>query len=139
MDDETFLQQFEACVIPQTQFHHREHLKVAYIYLRRHSLEEAVKKVRVGINAINKAHRVPDAPDRGYHETITQAWLRLVDMTLREYGPAETADGFLNQHPQLLEKKALRLFYSKDLMMSAKAKAEFVEPDLTRLPSSMRR
>jgi hypothetical protein len=136
MDDVTFLKLFETCTLPQTQFHHREHLKVAYIYLRRHGLAEALDKVRAGINAINTAHRVPDAPDRGYHETITQAWVRLVDVTLREYGPAETADGFLDQHPQLLEKKALRLFYSKELMMSPKAKAEFVEPDLTRLPGS---
>jgi hypothetical protein len=136
MDDEIFLQQFEMCVLPQTQFHHREHLKVAYIYLRRHGLADALKKIRAGINAINTAHRVPDAPDRGYHETITQAWVRLVDMTLREYGPAETADNFLDQHPQLLEKKALRLFYSKELMMSPRAKAEFVEPDLTQLPAS---
>jgi hypothetical protein len=136
MDDEIFLQQFETCVLPQTQFHHREHLKVAYIYLRRHGLADALKKVRTGINAINIAHRVPDAPDRGYHETITQAWVRLVDMTLSEYGPAETADSFLDQHPQLLEKKALRLFYSKEVMMSARAKKEFVEPDLTQLPAS---
>jgi hypothetical protein len=136
MDDVTFLRQFEDCTLPQTQFHHREHLKVAYIYLRRHGLADALKKVRAGINAINMAHRVPDAPDRGYHETITQAWVRLVDMTLREYGPAETADSFLDQHPQLLEKKALRLFYSKELLMSPKAKAEFMESDLTRLPAS---
>ena len=136
MDDATFLRQFEDCTLPQAQFHHREHLKVAYIYLRRHGLADALKKVRAGINAINMAHRVPDAPDRGYHETITQAWVRLVDMTLREYGPAETADSFLDQHPQLLEKKALRLFYSKELLMSPKAKAEFMESDLTRLPAS---
>jgi len=36
----------------------------------------------------------------------------------------------------LSQKKVLRLFYPRDLFMSPKAKAEFVEPDLTTFPRS---
>jgi hypothetical protein len=67
---------------------------------------------------------------------MTQAWLRLVQLTLCEYGPAETADVFFEQNPQLSQKKVLRLFYSRELFMSPRAKAEFLEPDLTALPRS---
>jgi hypothetical protein len=67
---------------------------------------------------------------------MTQAWMRLVYLTLCEYGPAENADAFYDQNPQLSQKKVLRLFYSRDLFRSPRAKAEFVEPDLTPLPKS---
>ena len=95
-----------------------------------------MEKVRLGIKAYNAANHVPEGPDRGYHDTVTCAWVTLVHMTLCEYGPAETADGFLDEHPELAEKKSLRLFYSRELMMSPRAKAEFVEPDLAPLPRS---
>jgi len=67
---------------------------------------------------------------------MTQAWMRLVYLTLCEYGPTETADSFYELNPQLSQKKVLRLFYSRDLFMSPRAKTEFVEPDLAPLPTS---
>jgi hypothetical protein len=90
--------------------------------------------VRDGIKALNAAQKVPEGPDRGYHETMTQAWMRLVQASLLEYGPAESADSFYDQNPQLSEKKVLRLFYSRKLLMSPHAKTAFVEPDLATLP-----
>lgn len=134
LDDETFLSRFEAGTFPLEQWHHREHIKTAYLYLLEHPFETAVERMRTGIRALNAAHGVPDELTRGYHETMTQAWMRLVHVTLCEYGPAPSADEFFEQHPQLAEKKVLRLFYSRERMMSAEAKARFVEPDLAPLP-----
>ena len=136
IDDESFLAEFEACRWPLEQWHHREHIKVAYLYLRRYSFEAAANRIRERIKAHNAAHQIPEGPAMGYHETMTQAWLRLVHRTLREYGPAESADDFFDQQPQLSQKKVLRFFYSREVMMSARAKAEFVEPDLAPLPRS---
>ena len=62
--------------------------------------------------------------------------MRLVYLTLCEYGPAETADSFYEQHPQLSQKKVLRLFYSRNLFMSPQAKVKFLEPYLAPLPLS---
>jgi hypothetical protein len=134
MSDEAFLRQFEDCTFPVEQFHHREHIKVAYLYLRTHSLDGAVTKVREGIKRYNACHKVPEAIDRGYHETITLAWIRLVHFTMCEYGVVESADAFFEQHPELSQTKTLRLFYSRDQIMSAEAKAAFVPPDLTNFP-----
>lgn len=136
ISDEDFLKQFEAGVWPFEDWHHQQHIKVAYLYLRRYPFEKAMTQMREKIRAYNISHNVPDLPTRGYHETMTQAWMRLVYLTLCEYGPAETADDFYAQNPQLSEKKTLRLFYSHDLLMSSPAKAEFVEPDLAPLPRS---
>ena len=137
-NDETFLEKFEAGCWPLEQWHHREHIKVAYLYLRRYPFETAWSRMREKIQAHNAVHRVPDLPTRGYHETMTQAWMRLVYVTLCEYGPAGTADEFYEQHPQLSQTKVLRLFYSRDLFMSPRAKIEFVLPDLAPFPKSQK-
>jgi len=139
IDDEDFLRRFEAATWPLEDWHHRQHIKVAYLYLLRYPFETAVVHMREKIKALNIAHHVPELPTRGYHETMTQAWMHLVYLTLCEYGPAESADEFLEQNPQLVEKKVLRLFYSRDLFMSGTAKGEFVEPDLSPLPRSRKR
>jgi hypothetical protein len=136
MNDDVFLAEFEAGRLPLEQWHHREHIKIAYLYLRGHSFESALERIREKIKGHNKVHKIRNLPTSGYHETMTQAWLRLVQLTLCEYGPAETADVFFEQNPQLSQKKVLRLFYSRELFMSPRAKAEFLEPDLTALPRS---
>ena len=136
LDDQTFLRQFEAGTFPLNQWHHREHIKIAYLYLCAHPFEVAIERMRTGIRALNAAHRVPDELTRGYHETMTQAWMRLVEVTICEYGPAGSADEFFELNPQLAEKKVLRLFYSRERIMSAEAKAKFVEPNLAPMPRS---
>lgn len=136
--DDQFLVEFEACRWPLEQWHHQQHVKAAYLYLCRYPFDAAMDRIRERIKAHNAAHNVPEGPAAGYHETMTQAWMRLVYLTLCEYGPAETADIFYEQHPQLSQKKVLRFFYSRDLFMSPQAKAEFVEPDLAPLPRSLK-
>jgi hypothetical protein len=136
MDDDDFVAQFESCEFPFEQWHHRAHVKLAYIYLIRFGFADASRKLREGIRAYNAANKIPDEPTRGYHETLTMFWLRIIEMTVQEYGPSATADEFFEFHPQLSQKKINRLFYSSDLFMSARAKKEFVEPDLTSLPKA---
>ena len=138
MTDEEFLCQFEAGCWPLEQWHHKQHIQLAYLYLRRYPFNDAMTRLREKIKAHNAAHQVPEGPASGYHETMTSAWLSLVYVTLCEYGPADNADAFYERSPQLSEKKLLRLFYSRDLFMSPEAKVSFVTPDLAPLPQSRR-
>jgi ribosomal protein S18 acetylase RimI-like enzyme len=133
-DDEHFVTEFEALRWPLERWHHRDHVKLAYLYLIRYGLAEAAEQLRDGIKAHNAARGIVDSPTGGYHETMTQAWLRLINVVLCEYGPAESADAFCEAHPELSQVKTLRLFYSRERFMSARAKSEFVEPDLAPLP-----
>jgi len=129
MNDDEFLAAFEACTLEE--FHHRDHIKVTYLYLRRHPLDEAIAKVRTGLQALAVAWGAPvDDLEKGYHETMTQAWVQLVHLTLRDCGVAESADAFCDQQPQLMQKTRLQLFYSHERLMTWKAKREFVDPDL---------
>jgi hypothetical protein len=136
--DEEFVAAFEAHWWPLDKWHHRDHIRLAYLYLKAMPFEAAVAKIREGIRAHNATHGITDAPTSGYHETMTVAWMRLVELALREYGPEDSGEAFCEAHPELMQKKTLRLFYSKDLFMSARAKAEFVEPDLAPLPRARR-
>lgn len=137
--DVEFLQQFESRAWPLSEWHHRDHVRLAYLLLREGTFEQAAERIRRGIRAHNAAHGVTDTPTSGYHETMTLAWLRLVETILLEYGPEATADAFCDAHPELMQKKSLRLFYSRERFMSAEAKVRFVEPDLAPLPRSQRR
>ena len=72
MNDDEFLAAFEARTLEE--FHHRDHIKVAYLYLRQHPLDEAITKVRAGLQALALAWNAPvDKLEEGYHETMTQA------------------------------------------------------------------
>ena len=138
VNDDAFIARFEQQGFSLDQWHHREHIKIAYLYLLQSPLDEATERLKSGIKALNARHKVPDALDRGYHETMTQAWMRLVHCTLCEFGSAETADAFVDKHTQLLSKRALLFFYSRDRIMSAESKRGFIEPDLAPLPVSAR-
>ena len=136
--DEAFLRAFEDCTLPFEQWKHRAHLKVAYLYLRSFPFEEALTKARQNIQRYNAATNTPENRERGYHETMTVAWLRLVHGALERSGPAASADEFLERDAPLLDSRALRCFYSRDRLISWQAKAEFVEPDLAPLPRSLK-
>ncbi|MGV3720388.1 MAG: hypothetical protein ACO1SX_05700 [Actinomycetota bacterium] len=134
MTDQELLRAFESCTLPFAEWNHRAHVRVAYLYLRAHDLDEATRRMRAGILRFNAANHVPESPDRGYHETVTRAWLHLVWLTLSERGPEETSEQFLDRESQLCARRALLFFYSRDRIMSPEARAGFVEPDLSPLP-----
>ncbi len=134
MDDERFLARFEACEIPLEEWNHRAHLRVAWTYLNRHGLEAGTDLMRAGIQRFNAAKRIEDGLDHGYHETLTMAWLRILDAMMRTHGPEADATAFLDKHTQLSSKVLLRLYYTRDRILSWDAKRRFVEPDLAPLP-----
>jgi hypothetical protein len=136
--DRQFLRSFENGTLPFAEWHHRAHLKVAYLYLRELAFDEALARARTNIQRYNAATNTPETLERGYHETMTVAWMRLVEFTLSEYGPAASADEFLAAQEHLANRKALRFFYSRDRLRSWQAKGDFVEPDITPLPRSTR-
>ena len=133
MNDEAFLAAFEACALEE--FHHRDHIKITYLYLRHHPLHESITKVTLGLQNLAVAWKAPvDDLEKGYHETMTQAWVRIVHATLADFGPAENSDIFCDRNPQLMDKTRLQLFYSRERLMTWEAKRTFVEPDLAQFP-----
>jgi len=136
MNDETFLARFEACDFGPDEWTHRDHIKLAYLELITHDFDTALERVRHGIKRLNASHETPETLTRGYHETITHAWLKLVHFTIEQYGRETSADAFCDAHPELSQSKILRFFYSRERIISEDAKATIIEPDLAPFPAA---
>lgn len=139
MNDEELLHDFEDCSLPRDKWTHRCHVKIAYLFLRQFPFEEAVARMRTGIQRYNGAHSVVEGPTTGYSETTTRAFLQLISAAIHaceDTLPTFTAESFCEAHPQLMTKKALRFFYSPAVLKSPAAKTYFLEPDLAPLPRS---
>ncbi|MCA9118734.1 MAG: hypothetical protein H6822_04655 [Planctomycetaceae bacterium] len=137
MNDDELLEAFVSCKLPFEQWTHRAHVRVAYIYASRHGFRSALDQVRTRIKAYNKATGTPEAIDRGYHETMTRAFMTLIFAANRRTGPHASSDEFCEAHPELLTKLVLREHYSRERIMTWEAKQDFVEPDLRPLPKSL--
>jgi hypothetical protein len=126
LSDDEFLARFEAHALEE--FPHRDHLRVAFAYARRGGLEAAVD----GARRIRGFAEALGAPGK-YHETMTVGWARLVG-SRAVAGQPLPFPAFLAAHPELLRRDLLSAHYSRELLFSERARAAFVEPDLTPLP-----
>lgn len=132
MDDATLLTRFEDAAIPRSEWTHRAHVRMAYLYLRAHPFDEALARIRAGIQKLNAANGVHD----GYHETVTVAFATLIaDAMARTQSPSlTTSDGFCDAHDDLFAKDLLLRHYSRERINSDEARAMFVAPDNCPLP-----
>lgn len=126
---------FEQGAVPKAEWTHRAHLLVGLWYASRLPEADALGVVRAGILQLNGAHGVPTTPTRGYHETITRAYLRLIaGFVAEDVG----LDGWAARAERLLarygEKDCLLRYYTRDRLMSSEARFGWVEPDLRPLP-----
>ncbi len=134
LDDASLWPAFTRSRLPEPEWKHRTHLRVAFLHLARFGLEEAHLRMRVGIIRLNQAHGLEETAERGYHETLTHVWLSLA-LAAREFGPREAgSDAFVDAHPELLEKSAPLRFYTRETLLSLRARAVLVPPDLAPLP-----
>jgi hypothetical protein len=130
MDDRELLERFEAGTIPRAEWTHAVHLRVAYLYVSQRPFDEAVDRMSCGIRRLNEAIGVVNGPDSGYHETITQAWLRVIRARVEASNEPMTSDAFLERHADMLDKRMLLRFYTRDVINAPAARFEFVPPDV---------
>ena len=129
MTDQEFVDQFETCRLPADQFHHRQHLRLARLYLIRYGEQHAA--VRIG-EAIRRYAAHLGKSDK-YHETMTIAWLRLTAAAMRRF-PNVSFEELLELSPDLTDKATLENYYSPELLRSDAARLQFVPPDRNPLP-----
>ncbi len=126
---------FVDCSLPHVWWTHRAHLTVTLWYATHHPPERALELMREGIHRLNAAHGLVPAPTRGYHETITRLYMRVVGRFVRE----ELPEGDWATRANLLfERYGARhlplRYYTQALLMSPAARAGWVPPDLEPLP-----
>ena len=76
---ESFVRAFEDGSLPKSEWTHSRHLVMALWYIRREGWERATVLIREGIQRYNRAQDNPN----GYHETITLAWVAVIDKFLQ--------------------------------------------------------
>jgi hypothetical protein len=136
--DEELLDRFENRALVHEQWNHRAHLRVAYLYASRNDLDSSVAKMRSGLLRLNASHKAPDTLKRGYHETITIAYMRLIHALVSRGGAADSSTAFCESYPALLDRRLLSRFYSDERLWTYAAKQVYVQPDLTPLNTSNR-
>jgi hypothetical protein len=131
MTDEEFIVSFESCTLPKEQWRHREHVRMAWIYLKTYSFSEALERARVGIQRYNHCTGVA----RGYRETETCFFMRYIASRISESG-AGSFEEFCCSAPELFDgaNAPRKRFYSDELWRSPGTWDSFVEPDLQPLP-----
>jgi hypothetical protein len=136
MNDDELWDAFVSATLPEKDWTHQGHLRVAWLYSRRHPLDEAHVLMRVGIIRLNKTHGLVETAARGYHETITRVWLAVVRSLMNEVR-AESSLAFVEACGDRLARDALLRHYSRERLMSVEARARYVDPDVSPLPASV--
>ena len=132
LEEDALLEAFESCRLPAAQFHHADHIRLAWIYLGRMSEAEATARIEGSIRQFAAHNGVSEK----YHHTITLAWMRLVAAARRAAPSAQGFEAFAEQHRELFDVKALSNYYSLERLGSTQAKLEWAEPDLRPLPDA---
>ena len=127
MTDEDLLDAFERGVEPEGGFHHAQHVRVAWLYLRSSPLPEALLRFTSTLRAFAAAQGSPDL----YHETITVAFMLVIAERAGDPDAPSTWDGFAARNPDLLAWKpsVLDRYYRSETLWSDRAKRGFVMPD----------
>jgi putative AlgH/UPF0301 family transcriptional regulator len=131
VSDRAFRAAFEECDLSPSDFDHRGHVRLAYVYLAEHDDESAAHLVRKALVDFLRYHGIDPSK---YHETMTRAWLLAVRHFMESGGPTSSSAGFIEANPELLDSRIMLSHYSADLLFSERARTEFVEPDLDGIP-----
>jgi len=130
MDDPAFLEPLNEALSTPGRFGHREHLRLAWRYLRATDPRTAECWMGTSIRCVAAAHGTPEK----YHETLTVAWTRLVAAHL---GASHGSDfeEFIAANPGLLDRQLPQRHFSPATIGCDRARREWVEPDLAPLPA----
>lgn len=129
MTDDEFITSLEDCTLSNESFHHADHVRMAFLYLRRYPALEALQRFSASLArfaaSMGKADR--------YHETITWAFLFIIRERVARAAQQQTWTEFASENPDLLNWKdkdnVLKRYYREETLASALARSTFVFPD----------
>ena len=122
---------FQARTLPHGEWTHQAHLSVGLWHVHRFGAREALDRLREGIRRLNDSHGMPNTESRGYHETITRAYVTILAGYLAScHGKPLAASVTALLASRAAEKDYPLRFYSKERLMSLEARAAWIEPDL---------
>jgi hypothetical protein len=124
------LARFEDCTFPASEFHHAQHVQVAWEYLREEASPiDALRRFTANLRRFADHHGASAV----YHETITWAYLILIHERMLVDPSADWA-AFREANPDLFTWKPsiLERYYTNETLYSDRARRVFVMPDKTK-------
>src|SRR5437870_10220589 len=101
MSDEEFIRTFEAAAFPAEHFHHKEHVRVVWLYLQRLSVLETLARFSEGLKRFAAANGKTNL----YHETITWAYVFLIHERMQRHGREQGWAEFVARNTDLFDWK----------------------------------
>jgi len=120
----TLVDRLERCLLAKEEFHHRDHLPVAVVYLYASDLEAAMDRMRASLKRFATHHGVTGL----YHETLTRFWLLQVEQRLDR--SLCLRDSVRSIQEQLNDKNLAFEYYSRERIDSREARDKWMEPDV---------
>lgn len=130
LPDDDFLRAFFSAELSNMDFHHRDHLRLTWLMVRRHGPTEAEAAVTAGIQSFAAAN----GHTARYHDTMTRFWVRLVAHAIANRPELQNFDAFLAAYPMLLDPTLPFRHWRREAMFTPEARAEWRDPDLLPLP-----
>lgn len=125
MPDDAFLAAFEAATLPLAAFDHRAHVRAGYLYLKRDGFGAAIERFGRALRAFAAAND----KDGLYHETITVAFLALINERIAENGSeGATWETFAAANADLMSRDSLAQFYAPEELAAPEARRVFRLP-----------
>jgi hypothetical protein len=126
MSNQEIIRQFESGALPPESFHHADHVRLAFAYLREYPPLTALDKF---CSALKQFAARLGKPEK-YNETITYAYLFLIREKMAHCSGADW-DEFARRNPELLVWKngILSRYYQSKTLESDFARNVFVFPD----------
>jgi hypothetical protein len=119
----TLVDRLERCLLAKEEFHHRDHLAVAVVYLYATDFDTAMDRMRVSLKRFAGHHHVTGL----YHETLTRFWLQQVEMRLDRRLCLQESVRRIQE--QLNDKNLAFEYYSRERINSQEAKERWLHPD----------
>lgn len=125
--DDELLEAFESATLPAGAFRHRDHVRMAWIYLGRRPPLQALESFAGALRRFAAAQGAPGL----YHETITWSFFFLIQERRARGADGEDWEEFARRNPDLLAWKPsiLDRYYRPETLGSELARRVFVLPD----------
>lgn len=134
MEDAALLAAFFDGRLPKDEWTHTANLRVGLMVVRQLGRSRALETLRVAIQQLNLAHGVENSDTGGYHETVTRAWVAILDDELRSWNGPDDTQELLLASPGLASPARLLRHYSRERLATVEARRTYVGPDLSPLP-----
>ena len=130
MEQQELFDRFVDTTLPADQFHHQQHVQVAWLFVRKHGMPAHSREFSAAIKRFADAKGATGL----YHETITWAFLLLIAERQARNSGRDMGRSSRRRIPTCWHgnRRFSSRYYSKELLASDLARRTFLMPDRDR-------